>query len=155
MEATHMNISEAATLSGVPPKTIRYYESVGLIREASRKSSGYRDYEQEDVEVLRFIVRARNLGFSMKDVGSLLALWNDTHRSSADVKKLAQERIGDIDERIAQLQSMRATLSHLVAECHGDERSTCPILDGLSGNQAPHDCCGDDTKENSHGQVHC
>ncbi|PJB42327.1 MAG: Cu(I)-responsive transcriptional regulator [Deltaproteobacteria bacterium CG_4_9_14_3_um_filter_63_12] len=150
-----MNIGEAAKLSGVPPKTIRYYESVGLIREASRKTSGYRDYEPKDIEVLRFVVRARSLGFSLKDVCNLLALWNDTHRSSADVKRLAMERIGDIDERIAQLESMRATLSLLVAECHGDERSTCPILDGLSGNPAPHDCRGDEIKENSHGQVHC
>ncbi|MEO3430079.1 Cu(I)-responsive transcriptional regulator [Pelagibius sp. CAU 1746] len=128
-----MNIGTAAAHSGVPAKTIRYYESVGLIQPAERTASGYRVYGRQDVETLRFVQRARSLGFSVEDVGSLLALWRDRSRSSAEVKALARHRVEDIDRKIAELTEMRETLLHLMERCHGDERPECPILQGLAG----------------------
>ncbi|MBT6221793.1 MAG: Cu(I)-responsive transcriptional regulator [Rhodospirillaceae bacterium] len=127
-----MNIGTASDLSGVPPKTIRYYESIGLIPAVLRAENGYRDYAQDDVETLRFINRARRLGFSVKDVGNLLGLWGDRGRSSADVKAVALRYIDEIDERINELNSIRRTLAHLTDQCHGDDRPECPILDDLS-----------------------
>lgn len=129
-----MNIGTAAERSGVPAKTIRYYESVGLIQPAERTASGYRVYGKQDVETLRFVQRARSLGFSVEEVGNLLALWRDRSRSSAEVKALARHRVEDIDRKIAELTEMRETLLHLMERCHGDERPDCPILQGLAGS---------------------
>ncbi len=129
-----MNIGAAARHSGVPAKTIRYYESVGLIAPAERTAAGYRVYDTRDVETLRFVQRARSLGFSVDDVGSLLALWQDRQRSSAEVKALARRRVDDIDRKIAELTEMRATLTDLMQRCHGDQRPDCPILSGLAGS---------------------
>lgn len=132
-----MNIGAAARQSGVPAKTIRYYESVGLITHAERTAAGYRVYDHRDVETLRFVQRARSLGFSVDDVGSLLALWHDRQRSSAEVKALARRRVDDIDRKIAELTEMRATLTDLMQRCHGDQRPDCPILSGLAGVSRP------------------
>lgn len=130
-----MQIGSVAEQSGVPTKTIRYYESIGLIRQAHRTGSGYRVYGEHDVQTLRFILRARGLGFSMHDVAGLLGLWHDSHRTSAQVKDLAESHRTSIDRKIAELRGMRATLDHLIAQCHGDERPECPILDDLAGDQ--------------------
>ncbi|MBL6957719.1 MAG: Cu(I)-responsive transcriptional regulator [Rhodospirillales bacterium] len=127
-----MNIGSVAEHSGVPAKTIRYYEEIGLIPPAVRSDNGYRSYRQKDIEILRFIQRSRKLGFSVKDVGNLLQLWNDTERASADVKALALRHIDEIEGRIAELDSIRKTLLHLTECCHGDDRPDCPILDGLA-----------------------
>ncbi|GAB4225471.1 MAG: Cu(I)-responsive transcriptional regulator [Kiloniellaceae bacterium] len=132
-----MNIGTAARQSGVPAKTIRYYESVGLIQPAERSASGYRVYDKQDVETLRFVQRARSLGFSVEEVGSLLALWRDRGRSSSEVKALARHRVEDIDRKIAELTEMRATLQDLMERCHGDARPECPILQGLAGKRKP------------------
>ncbi|NQV46003.1 MAG: Cu(I)-responsive transcriptional regulator [Rhodospirillales bacterium] len=126
-----MNISTVAKQSGVPAKTIRYYESIGLIPPASRRENGYRDYSDSDVSTLRFISRSRNLGFSIKDVESLVTLWQDRNRASADVKSLALNHISEIDHRINELQAVRDTLVDLTKRCHGDDRPDCPILQGL------------------------
>lgn len=129
-----MNIGTAAKRSGVPAKTIRYYESIGLIPEAGRAGNGYRDYAAQDVEMLRFIKRARNLGFSVEDVAGLLDLWRDKSRASADVKAVAIKHIETVEARIRELESIRDTLKHLTDCCHGDERPDCPILEGLAGD---------------------
>lgn len=131
-----MNIGEAARISGVPAKTIRYYESIGLIPAASRSESGYRSFGQRDIDTLRFVQRARSLGFSVKDVARLLDLWRNRSRESIRVKTLATEQIGEIDRKIVELRSMRDTLQHLAEQCHGDDRPDCPILDGLAGDTA-------------------
>ena len=128
-----MQIGLVARRSGVPAKTIRYYESVGLIETARRTSGGYRNYNEVDVQTLRFIQRARSLGFSVADVANLLALWRDRGRHSAQVKGLAKRHLEDIDRKIAELQSIRETLVHLVKRCHGDDRPECPILADLAG----------------------
>jgi MerR family copper efflux transcriptional regulator len=130
--AGFFNIGEAALESGVTAKMIRHYESLGLLRPARRSEGGYRLYEEADLHVLRFIRRARALGFSMKDIARLLGLWQNRRRASADVRRIAQEHIGELDRKIAELQSMRRTLVHLVHHCHGDARPDCPILDDLS-----------------------
>jgi MerR family transcriptional regulator, copper efflux regulator len=128
-----MNIGEAAARSGVPAKTIRYYEEVGLIRPAPRAGNGYRDYGQRDVHVLRFVQRAPSLGFSVQDCRrQLLALYQDPERASAEVKALTERRIAEIDRKIQELAVMRATLVELAESCHGDERPECPILDDLA-----------------------
>lgn len=127
-----MNIGHAARRSGLPPKTIRYYEDIGLVRPA-RRANGYRDYDDGDVHKLRFLQRSRNLGFSIEECRQLLSLYEDKHRASADVKALAQARIEDIDARITELQGLRATLARLIASCHGDDRPDCPILEDLAG----------------------
>lgn len=132
-----MNIGTAAKRSGVPAKTIRYYEGVGLIPSAGRTAAGYRVYSDADVETLRFIHRARALGFSVREVAALLALWQDRTRASADVRALALDHVAGIDARIAELQDMRRTLMALVDRCAGDGRPDCPILDGLAAG----DCC--------------
>jgi MerR family copper efflux transcriptional regulator len=129
-----MNIGEAAAQSGVPAKTIRYYESIGLIRRAARTAGNYRDYDLVDLQTLRFIQRARKLGFPVKDVGALLALWRDKRRASGTVKRLAEGHIQEIDRRMEELKSMRRTLVHLTERCHGDDRPDCPILDELAGS---------------------
>ena len=127
-----MNIGAAAKRSGVPAKTIRYYEEIALIPKAARTDGGYRDYSDQDVEMLRFIHRSRDLGFPVKEVAELLALWRDRSRSSAQVKELALHRIADIDTKIAELKSIRHTLTDLAKRCHGDDRPDCPILEDLA-----------------------
>ena len=128
-----MNIGNAARETGVPAKTIRYYESIGLIPQARRTDNGYRHYGDTDIEVLRFIQRARRLGFSVNDVADLLALWHDKERASADVKRLAQRHVAEMERRIAELEALRRTLIDLAERCHGDNRPECPILDDLAG----------------------
>lgn len=132
-----MNIGEAAARSGVSAKAIRYYESIGLIAPAPRTEGGYRSYDETDVAFLRFVRRARDLGFSIEDVGKLLALYRDRSRASADVKAIAERQLAVIERKIAGLQAMRATLRDLVERCHGDERPECPILDDLAGAAEP------------------
>jgi Cu(I)-responsive transcriptional regulator len=127
-----MNIGEAASRSGVPTKTIRYYEDVGLIGPAARSDNGYRAYGERDVHVLRFVQRARSLGFSLQDCRQLLALYQDPARASAEVKAVTERRLAEIDRKIATLTAMRATLVELAENCHGDARPECPILDDLA-----------------------
>lgn len=127
-----MNIGTAARQSGLPPKTIRYYEEIGLIR-VDRAANGYRDYSGDDVHRLRFVQRARSLGFSVEECRQLLSLYSDRDRASADVKTIAQEKLGEIDRKIEELTGLRRMLGELVACCHGDDRPDCPIIDGLSG----------------------
>jgi MerR family copper efflux transcriptional regulator len=127
-----MRIGEAAAACGVSAKMIRHYEAQGLISRAGRTQSGYRVYAEDDVHVLRFIRRARDLGFSMKETRTLLGLWNNRRRASADVKRLATRHIAELDAKIAGLQAMRRTLTSLAHNCHGDERPDCPILDDLA-----------------------
>ena len=126
-----MNISDVARDTGLPPKTIRYYEEIGLIRPM-RSENGYRVFGDSDVHKLAFLGRARTLGFSIEDCRTLLALYDDQDRASADVKRVAQDHLEQIEEKIAQLQSMQATLQHLVRECAGDNRPDCPILSDLA-----------------------
>jgi Cu(I)-responsive transcriptional regulator len=127
-----MNIGTAAEKSGLPPKTIRYYEEIGLL-EVDRAGNGYRDYSPADVHRLRFLQRSRSLGFSVEECRQLLSLYGDRERESADVKAIAQTKLAEIDRKIAELASLRDLLSHLVHNCHGDERPDCPIIDGLAG----------------------
>lgn len=127
-----MNIGQAADRSGVPAKTIRYYESIGLIRPADRTEGNYRDYDTSSVRVLQFLKRARSFGFTIEDCRELLSLYLDRDRSSADVKAMAQQRVKEIDAKIAELQALRDTLGCLVERCHGDDRPDCPILDDLA-----------------------
>jgi MerR family gold-responsive transcriptional activator of gol and ges genes len=128
-----MNIGEASQASGVSAKMIRYYEETGLIPAAGRSRSGYRIYGPKEVQTLRFIRRARDLGFPMEKVADLLALWQDRSRASADVKHLAEAQVAALETRIAEMQAMQATLRHLVHACAGDERPDCPILTDLGG----------------------
>lgn len=128
-----MNIGAVSKKSGVPAKTIRYYESIGLLPDPVRGENGYRSYGDNDVETLKFVQRARKLGFKVKDVEALLTLWQDKNRASADVRSFAVRHIEEIEQRIAELQSIRDTLRHLVQRCHGDDRPDCPILEDLSG----------------------
>ena len=127
-----MNIGDAATQSGLPAKTIRYYEDIGLISPA-RSGNGYRDFSQADMHKLAFVQRARSLGFSIEECRVLLSLYDDRDRASADVKALAKSHLQTIEEKIEGLQAMQKTLSELVHKCHGDDRPDCPILDGLAG----------------------
>ena len=128
-----MNIGEAAAASGVTAKMIRHYEDRGLISRAGRAASGYRVYREDDVHVLRFVRRARDLGFSMDEIRELLGLWRNRRRASADVKGLVQRHVAGLDQRIAEMQAMRRALVGLAEHCHGDRRPDCPILDDLSG----------------------
>ncbi|HXW04670.1 MAG TPA: Cu(I)-responsive transcriptional regulator [Vicinamibacterales bacterium] len=131
--AGYSNIGEAAAGSGVTPKMIRYYESLGLLKPAKRTTAGYRIYDPADVHVLRFVRRARDLGFSIDEIRQLLGLWQNRRRASAEVRKVAQRHIAELDQKIEELQGMRRTLEQLVHHCHGDERPECPILDDLAG----------------------
>lgn len=131
-----MNIGDAASLANLPAKTIRYYEDIALIRPA-RAANGYRDYSQTDVHRLRFLQRARSLGFTIEECRALLSLYDDEHRASADVRAVATQKIGEVERKIAELQGMKATLERLVQCCHGDERPDCPILEDLAGGPLP------------------
>ncbi len=124
-----VTIGEASERSGVPAKTIRYYEQIGLIGAASRGVNLYRSYTDADVEMLRFIGRARRLGFSVQDLKQLVALYRDRGRASADVKAIALQHVARIDRKLAELQTVRAALSDLASRCHGDDRPECPILE--------------------------
>lgn len=126
-----MKIGEAAAASGISERMIRHYEKIGLIAAAARTDAGYRDYDRRDVHTLRFIGRARDLGFPIEEIGQLVALWNDRSRSSADVKALALARAAELKRKAEHLEEMRATLESLAARCHGDDRPECPILGGL------------------------
>ena len=126
-----MNIGAAARATGLPAKTIRYYEDIGLVAPV-RGDNGYRSFWERDLHRLTFLARARSLGFSLDDCRSLLALYDDRARASADVKALAIDHLSHIDRKIAELEGLRATLRHLVDRCHGDERPDSPILDDLA-----------------------
>jgi len=126
-----MNIGAAAERSGLPPKTIRYYEQIGLVAP-DRAENGYRDYSGRDVHMLSFVQHARRLGFSVEECRQLLALYQDSSRASADVKALATQKIAEIDKKLRDLAALRDTLSHLAAHCHGDDRPDCPILEGIA-----------------------
>ncbi len=130
-----MNIGDAAKLSGMSAKTIRYYEDIGLVLAASRNEAGYRDYGDREVHMLQFLNRARSLGFSVKECRELLSLYNDRDRASADVKAIAKIHMDEISRKIEELQAMRITLSALMDKCHGDDRPDCPILMGLAGDE--------------------
>jgi len=132
-----VTIGEAAAASGVSAKMIRYYEAVGLIPPAGRTQAGYRTYAAADVHTLRFVRRARDLGFGVDEIAALLALWRDRSRASADVRQVAVDHIGQLRQRIAELQAMVRTLEHLAHHCHGDDRPDCPILDDLAQTATP------------------
>jgi len=132
VEVAGQNIGEAARASGVTAKMIRHYESIGLMKAAQRSGAGYRLYSAQDVRVLQFIHRGRALGFSLDQIRSLLALWDDKARASADVRALAQSHIAELNRKIGEMEAMRRTLETLAASCHGDARSDCPILDDLA-----------------------
>lgn len=136
--AGYHNIGQAAEASGVSAKMIRHYESIGLMPAADRTFSNYRIYSSNDIHILRFIKRARGLGFSMKQIEALLGLWQQTRRSSAQVKKLAMTHVEDLDRRIAEMQAMRDTLRALASRCQGDDRPECPILEDLSSPADKH-----------------
>jgi MerR family copper efflux transcriptional regulator len=129
-----MKISEASRRASVSQRMIRHYEKIGLIAPAPRRDSGYRDYDERDVHTLKFIGRARDLGFPIEEIRTLLALWNDHERSSADVKALALGRAAELKRKASELDSMRRALERLAADCHGDERPQCPILEDLEAS---------------------
>jgi len=142
MEFQSLNIGDAADASGVSAKMIRHYEEIGLIPKARRTDAGYRTYSGNEVHELRFIKQARNLGFSTKQIAQLLKLWRDRRRPSGKVKQLTLEHIRELDEKIREMQAMKATLEHLAKHCHGDDRPDCPILEELASPKptvhAPH-----------------
>ena len=130
------NIGEAAARSGVSAKMVRHYESLGLLPKVRRTDAGYRQYSADEVHTLRFIRRARDLGFGMSEIAELLKLWQNRRRASADVKRIALAHVADLDRRIAEMAAMKQTLARLAACCHGDERPGCPILDELGDDSA-------------------
>ncbi len=132
-----MNIGEAARLSGVSAKMVRHYEALGLLPAVARSDSGYRQYGEAEVHTLRFIKRARELGFAMAEIAELVDLWRNRRRASAQVRRIAQRHADDLAQRIEAMQAMQRTLQALIAGCHGDERPDCPILDDLGGLAAP------------------
>lgn len=127
-----MNVGTAARRTGLPAKTIRYYEEIGLI-SPGRADNGYRDYTGDDIHRLAFLRRARNLGFSIDDCRQLMALYRDRSRASQDVRAIASAHVSAIEEKVRELQSMRATLQKLIHACHGDDRPDCPILEEMAG----------------------
>ncbi|CAG0960735.1 HTH-type transcriptional regulator HmrR [Methylophilaceae bacterium] len=136
MKPGPFNIGEAAAASGISAKMIRHYEETGLISKASRSLSGYRLYQEKDIHLLRFIRHARDLGFSIKQIADLLNLWLDQHRSSSKVKAVALSHIVELEEKIRQMQLMKAELERLAHSCQGDHRPDCPILDSLAGQKS-------------------
>ena len=128
----NMTIGDAARASGVSAKMIRYYERIGLIRTAGRTGAGYRTYAEADVRTLRFVHRARELGFPLAAIRRLLSLWHDKSRTSRDVKRIALDTIGDLRRKVAEIDGMVRSLEHLAEHCHGDERPDCPIIDGIA-----------------------
>ena len=132
--AAPVAIGAAARASGVSAKMVRHYESLGLLGAVARTDAGYRQYTPADVHTLRFIKRARDLGFSMAEIAELVSLWHDRQRASADVKRIAQTHVAELEKRIQAMQDMRRTLQNLLHHCHGDERPDCPILDDLAGH---------------------
>jgi MerR family copper efflux transcriptional regulator len=134
--AEQFNIGEAAARSGVSAKMVRHYESLGLLPTVARTDAGYRRYSTKEVHMLRFIRRARDLGFSMAEIAELLKLWQNRRRASADVKRIAQRHVADLESRMAAMAEMRDSLKHLADCCQGDHRPDCPILEGLSGHEA-------------------
>jgi MerR family copper efflux transcriptional regulator len=127
-----MRIQEASRQSGMPPKTIRFYEQIGLVPPAARSANGYRQFSKTDVRMLKFIHRARKLGFSVENIQKLLSLWHDKKRASADVKKLALAHVSEIEARIRELESVKQAVLDLAEHCHGDDRPECPIIDELA-----------------------
>jgi MerR family transcriptional regulator, copper efflux regulator len=136
LERGLMDIGRASKASGVSVKMIRHYEAIGLLPKVARTFANYRVYRESDVHTLRFIRRARALGFSMDDIQELLGLWQNKSRSSASVKKIAGKHVGELNRKIAQLNAMVDTLEHLTRHCHGDHRPDCPILDDLSKRES-------------------
>jgi MerR family transcriptional regulator, copper efflux regulator len=128
-----VKIGEASAASGISERMIRHYEKIGLVPAAARRDSGYRDYDARDVNTLRFIARARDLGFAIDEIATLLELWNNRARASADVKALALARAAELKRKERALHDMRRSLEHLAQSCHGDDRPDCPILGGLEG----------------------
>ena len=126
-----MNIGQAAQVSGVTAKMIRHYEHIGLLQEANRTESGYRQYTEKDAHTLRFVRHSRNLGFSLEQIREILGLWQNRRRRSRQVKALAEAHVSQLEHKAQELLAMKATLEHLVRCCHGDDRPECPILDGL------------------------
>lgn len=131
-----MKIGQVSNASGVSQRMIRHYEKIGLIPPPGRRDSGYRDYDQRDLHTLRFIGRARDLGFGIDEIGTLLALWNDRGRASADVKALATSKAAELKRKARELDQMRRSLEHLAASCHGDDRPECPILGELGDDRS-------------------
>jgi len=135
-----MNIGEASRASGISAKMIRHYESLGLLPAVARSAAGYRQYDAATVHTLRFVRRARDLGFGLHEIETLLQLWADGSRASGDVKRIALAHVADLESRIARMQAMQRTLEQLARACHGDARPDCPILDDLAAGQgAPDD----------------
>jgi len=132
MTVGNVTIGEAAQRSGVSACMVRHYEGLGLLPAVARTESGYRQYGEADIHTLRFIKRSRDLGFSMEEIAELVGLWNNRRRTSSSVKRIAEKHLGELEQRIADMQSMRNTLAHLVHCCHGDARPDCPILDDLA-----------------------
>ncbi len=126
-------IGEAARRSGVSARMVRHYEGLGLLPAVARSPSGYRQYTEADVHSLRFVKRARDLGFSMTEIAELIGLWHNRRRASASVERMAERHLAGLEQRIAAMQTLRATLAHLVHCCHGDARPECPMLQDLSG----------------------
>lgn len=133
--AGFVDIGAAARASGVSAKMIRHYEGLGLTPRPARTAAGYRVYSPADVHALRFVKRARDLGFSMEEIGQLLGLWNDRRRKSSEVKRLAARHVAELERKIAELESMRSTLVELARHCHGDHRPDCPILEDLAAGE--------------------
>lgn len=138
-----MNIGQASKQSGVSQRMIRHYEAIGLIPKAARRDSGYRDYDDKDIHTLRFIRRARDLGFPIEEIGQLLALWQDKSRASAQVKALAMARAEELKRKEREIQAMRRSLETLARECHGDNRPDCPILEELAARRSDAESAGD------------
>ncbi len=136
MDSGSLNIGADAEVSGVSAKMIRHYEAIGLIPKVRRTASDYRIYSGNDVHMLRFIRHARDLGFAMAQIAELLRLWRDQRRPSREVKQVALAHIAALEHKIGELQAMKASLEHLTAHCHGDERPECPILDDLAAQRA-------------------
>jgi MerR family transcriptional regulator, copper efflux regulator len=130
-----VKISDAAARSGVSVKMIRYYESIGLVSQAARWANSYRDFDERDVHDLKFIRRARSLGFSVEEIRALLALWRDRSRPSREVKRIVAAHVTALESRIAEMEAMVGTLSHLAHHCHGDDRPDCPILEDLAAGR--------------------